>query len=145
MARYSASVSKASGAAAGWVAQFRTGAAKDARIWEIHAFAETAVAGTLGLTRSAGVGATFTSTTPQAEDSSNGTAASVAIDTAATTAPTQAGSPVYFRRVALPATVGSGIIWSFPTGLVVPVSSGLLVWQLSALAVTYGLSFVYDE
>lgn len=145
MARYSGAVSKASGAAAAWLVQFRTSSTKDARIWEIHAFAESAVAGTLGLTRSNSVGATFTSTTPAAEDSTNGTAAVSQIDTAATTAPTQAGTPVYFRRVALPATIGAGIIWSFPTGLVVPVSAGLLVWQLSSAAVTYGITFVHDE
>lgn len=145
MARYSAAVSKASGAAAAWLVQFRTSSTKDARVWEVHAFAESAVAGTLGLTRSATVGATFTSTVPAAEDSSNGTAASAAVDTAATTAPTQAGTPVYFRRIQLPATIGAGVIWSFPLGLVVPVSAGLLVWQLSAAAVTYGITIVYDE
>src|SRR4051794_10299433 len=145
--RYSCAVAKASGAAAAWVAQFRTPAGRDARVWEIHAFAETAVAGTLGLVRSASVGAVFTSTTPQTEDGNNATAAGAQclVDTAATTAPTQAPTPVYLRRAALPATIGAGIIWQFPDGLVVPVSSGLLVWQLSALAVTYGLTFVYEE
>jgi hypothetical protein len=125
--------------------QFRTGSTKDARVWEIHAFAESAVAGTLGLTRSAATGTITASTTPASEDSSNGTAASCTLDTAASSAPTQAATPVYFRRSALPATVGAGIIWSFPLGLVVPVSSGLLIWQLSALAVTYGITVVYDE
>jgi hypothetical protein len=145
--RYSCSVSKASGAAAGWVTQFRTPSNRDARIWEIHAFAETAVAGTLALVRSLTVGSGFTSTTPQTEDGNNVTAAGALclVDTAATVAPTEAAAPVNMRRIALPATIGSGIIWQFPDGLVIPVSSGLLVWQLSAAAVTYGLTFVHEE
>ncbi len=144
MAKYAAGVSKASGAAAAWLLQLRTPSTVDARVWEVHCFAETAVAGTVALIRSASVGATFTSTIPQAEDAKSG-AALVTVDTAATTAPTVSGTPVHLRRTALAATIGSGIIWTFPEGLVVPVSSGLLVWQLSAAAVTYGVTFVYDE
>lgn len=144
MATYSAAVSKASGAAAAWLLQLRTPTTKDARVWEVHVFAETAIAGTVGLIRALSIGATFTSTTPQAEDSSSA-AALCTVDTAITTAPTIAATPVYFRRTALPASIGSGIIWQFPRGLVVPVNSGLLVWQLSAAAVTYGVTFVYDE
>ena len=144
MARYAVAVSKASGAAAAWHTQLRTPATKDCRVWEVHVFAETAVAGTVGLIRAATVGATFTSTTPAAEDTSSA-ATTTLLDTAATTAPTIAASPVYFRRAALPATIGSGIIWQFPSGLIVSAASGLLVWQLSAAAVTYGVTFVFDE
>lgn len=144
MATYSGAVSKASAAAAGWLLQLRTPTSKDARVWEVHVFAETAISGTVGLIRSLSIGATFTSTTPQAEDSSSA-AALCAIDTAITTAPTIAATPVYFRRAVLPATIGAGIVWQFPRGLVVPTNSGLLVWQLSAAAVTYSVTFVYDE
>jgi hypothetical protein len=45
----------------------------------------------------------------------------------------------------LPATIGAGVIWTFPQGLVVPVSGFLVVWQFSALAVTYSVSFDYEE
>jgi hypothetical protein len=45
----------------------------------------------------------------------------------------------------LPATIGAGVIWTFEDGLVIPVSSYLVLWQYSALAVTYSCYFVYDE
>jgi hypothetical protein len=144
MARYSAGVSKASGAAAAWLAGLRCPATADARVWEIHVIAETAVAGTVDLRRitTAGTGAA-TSTTPTAEDSSATAASTVLIDTAfATAAPLATG--VSIRRYALPATIGQGIIWTFPQGLVVPVSGAIGIYQLSALAVTYGVTFVFD-
>ena len=45
----------------------------------------------------------------------------------------------------LPATIGAGIIWSFPLGLAVPVSSSIALWQTSSVAVGYAVYFVYDE
>lgn len=144
MARYSAAVSKASGASAAWLMGLRCPATNDARVWEIHVLAETAVAGTVDLRRitSAGVGAA-TSTTPVAEDSSSAAAVAV-VDTAfVTTVP--AASGVSLRRFALPATIGQGIIWTFPQGLIVPVSGAIGIYQLSALAVTYGVTFVFDQ
>jgi len=40
----------------------------------------------------------------------------------------------YFRRVSLPATVGTGVIWTFPEGLVIPVSSSVIIWNLDTNA-----------
>jgi hypothetical protein len=59
-----------------------------------------------------------------------------------TTAPT-AGTAL--RRMVLPATIGAGVIWTFPNGLVLPTSSFFVVWQFSALAVTYSVYFDYEE
>lgn len=144
MARYSAGVSKASGAAAAWLMGLRCPATADARIWEIHVLAESAVAGTVDLRRitTAGTGAA-TSTTPVADDVS-AAAATVLVDTAfATAVPVATG--ISIRRYALPATIGQGIIWTFPQGLVVPVSGAVGLFQLSTLAVTYGVTWVFDQ
>lgn len=143
MSRYNLAATKTTGAAAGMIVQLRTGASRDLRIWEIGVFATTAVSGSVGLIRPSAVGATFTSTgTGQPEDNVSGAGVAV-IDTAATTAPTI--GTTYMRQATLPATIGAGIVWTFPNGLVVPVSSSMAIWQTSAAAVGYAVYFVYDE
>lgn len=143
MARYGLAATKTTGAAAGLIAQLRTGSARDARIWEIGVSATTAVSGAVGLIRPSAVGATFTSTgTGQAEDPVSGAGVAV-IDTAATTAPTIGST--FMRQVTLPATIGAGWVWPFPDGLIVPVSSSFAIWQTSAAAVGYAVYFLYDE
>jgi hypothetical protein len=48
----------------------------------------------------------------------------------------------FIRRIGLPATIGAGFIWTFSDrGLVVPVSSSIILWNLSAT----GVSDVYVE
>lgn len=131
MARYSAGFTKAAPAAGTFVSQIRTTSTKDIRVWEIGAFASTAVALSLGLIRSTTVGATFTTVTPAADDTSAG-AATALVDTAITTQPTIGTG--FMRKIVLPATIGAGIIWSFPMGLVVPTSAGLLLWNFHGSA-----------
>lgn len=144
MARYSVAVQKASGASAAWLMGLKTPATRNARVWEIGVFAESSVAGTLGLRRTTtnGTGAA-TTTVPASEDSTASTAV-VLLDTAyATSIPTS--NAVYFRRAALPAVIGAGLIWTFPTGIVIPVSASLQIDQISTAAVTYGVYWVYEE
>ena len=38
----------------------------------------------------------------------------------------------FFRRIALPSTIGTGVIWTFPKGLTLPVSDSLVLWNLAA-------------
>jgi hypothetical protein len=143
VSRYSLSATKTTGAAAGLIAQLRTGSARDLRIWEVGVFATTAVSGSIGLIRPSAVGATFTSTAAgQPEDPVSGAGVAV-IDTVAGTPPTIGAT--YLRQATLPATIGAGVIWTFPNGLVVPISASMALWQTSALAVGYALYFVYDE
>lgn len=150
MSRYTAAFAKTTGAAAGPIADIRTAAAKDIRVWEIWVSLDTAVAGTIGLVRTTSAG-----TTPAgdqvavAEDYSNTRTVASHIYTTYATEPSQATT--YMRRVVLPATIGSGIVWTFPEGIVVPSSTdsatanGLLLRQLSALAVTYSVAVVFEE
>lgn len=150
MARYTVAFAKTTGAAAGPIMDLRPAAAKDARLWEVGVFAETAVAGTVGLVRSTSAGTTpGGAVVPQAEDYSNTRACTVNCYTTYATEPTQAG--VYLRRAVLAASIGSGIIWTFPDGIVIPTSTdtatgnGLMLRQLSALAVTYSVYAVIEE
>jgi hypothetical protein len=57
------------------------------------------------------------------------------------TAPTN-----FMRRVQLPATVGSGIVWVWAPGeFIVPISANLCIWQISAAAVGYDCYIKYVE
>jgi len=150
VARYTVAFSKTTGAAAGPICDIRPAAAKDCRVWELAIFAETAVAGTVGLVRSTNAGTTpGGDTVPQAEDYSNTRACTVHCYTTYATEPTQAS--VYLRRAVLAATVGSGVVWTFPEGIVVPTSTdsatanGLMLRQLSTAAVTYSVYAVIEE
>lgn len=143
MARYEIGAQKVTTAAAGLLCQLRANSTRDLRVFEIGVFNVSGVAGEVGLIRPTAVGATFTSTAVGAA-LDNASAAGVAVvDTAATTPPTIGTN--YMRRAQLPATVGSGLIWTFPLGINVPVSSSIALWQLSAAAVTYDVYFDYDE
>jgi len=143
VARYRTGVTKAAPATGTFVSQFRTPADRVARIFEIKVFTSTAVALSVGVIRSATVGATFTSATPQAEDVRS-VASTCAVDTAITTAPTI--GTVYMEKIVLPAVIGSGMIWTFPQGLVVPVSAGLLLWNFgAATGPAVEVSWIHDE
>ena len=143
MARYALAAPKTTGAAAGFITQLRAGASRDLRVYEIGCFTASAVSGTVGLIRPSAVGATFTSVGPgAAEDAAVGAGLAV-VDTAITTVPTI--GTVFMRRVVLPASIGAGIIWTFPLGINVPVNGGLDLHQISAAAVSYETYFVYEE
>ena len=113
------------------------------RVFEIGIFSTTTVAANVGLIRPTAVGATFTSTVPGASEDFAAAVGVAVVDTAAGTAPTIGTN--WMRRVQFPATIGSGIIWTFPMGLNVPVSSSIALWQNSAAAVGYEVYFTYDE
>lgn len=144
MAQYSASITKTTSTAAAAIATLSTGTARDARIFEVGVFATTAAAGEVGLGRPAntpgtpsggGVGA--------AMDNVSGAGVAVIANTWATTQPT--APTMAMRRIQLPATIGAGVIWTFPKGIVLPTSGFLMVWQFSAVAVGYDVYFDYDE
>jgi hypothetical protein len=130
MARYALSVlttGTASGAAA-W--EIRTSANVRARIMEIGVFLNAATASLIGLGRPAAIGVTPTSPVDfLPEDSADPTVASQVQSalawTTGPTAPTQ-----FLRRVGLAAAIGSGVIWTWQNGLVIPVSSSVVLWNL---------------
>lgn len=143
MARWSVATAKTTTAAAGIIAELRTAAARDARVWEIGVFADTAVASTLALYRSGGAGTTpGGAVVPTPDDSSVTATANENLYLTYGTEPTTATTPL--RRCSLPATIGAGIIWTFPEGIVIPVSSGLMLRQTSVLAVTYSVYVNYE-
>lgn len=143
MARYNVGTAKTTGAAAGLICQLRAGAARDMRVWEIGVFSTTTVAANVALIRPSAVGATFTSTAAGSPEDFAASAGVAVVDTAAGTAPTIGTN--WMRRIQFPATIGSGVIWTFPMGLNIPVNGSLALWQNSAAAVGYEVYFTYDE
>lgn len=112
--------------------EIRTGATPGrARLMELGVFLGAATASTYGLGRPAAIG--ITPTTPVdflVEDPADVLASGVVQSALAwATGPTVPAA--FFRRIGLPATVGNGVIWTFPKGLVIPVSSSIVLWNLA--------------
>lgn len=142
MSAYSLGVRTSSGTtgAAAW--EIRSASTDRLRIMEIGIFLAAATASTYGLGRPAAIGITPTSpVTLLAEDFADPPATGTSA-LAWGTGPTVPAA--FLRRVSLPATVGSGIIWTFPKGLVIPVSSSLVLWNLATNGVVDAYA-VIDE
>lgn len=112
------------------------------RIMEVGINLAAATASTYGLGRSGNVP---TQTSPvillaeNPNDPTGQTGAAVAWSVAPTV-PTQ-----FFRRISLPGTVGTGIIWTFPRGLILAVSSSMLIWNLATNSASTNAWWVCDE
>lgn len=144
MALYSLGV-RTSGVTTGTAAwEIRTSANVRARLMELGVFLAAATASTFGIGRPAAIG--VTPTTPvdfQPEDPADPTvSAQVQSALAWGTGPTTPTN--FFRRISLPATIGTGIIWTWQKGLVIPVSSSLVLWNLAANGVVDAYALI-DE
>lgn len=146
-AGYSIADRSASVTAAARLAELRTTATDRGYIREIGVSVGVAGASpTIGLIRPNAIGVTPTS--PKTAQSNDPAQPAGTLTTAVAwgTAPTLPGSPVYLRRVTLPATLGAGWVWSFGYGeLVVPVSSSLLIDLVAiSAAVATAIDFYFD-
>jgi hypothetical protein len=144
MARYSYAwtVAGVSNSALAWL---RSTTAKDMRIWEIAVYQSsgTAAATDIGVGRPAAISATPTTVVPQAEDPSSG-AASCTGSVAATTKPTVPS--LFLRRFGIPATIGAGVIWTYPQGLIVPTGPAeLVIWNIGTATSNFSGYLIYDE
>lgn len=130
---YEAGVTGVAAAAGAAYATIHTGANAKAAIREIGIFLSSATASSIGLIRASNTPVATTSQLGQAQDSVQ-PASTVNIDTAWSTAPT-VGS-IFLRKAGLPATIGSGIIWTWPngSGLVIPTSAWLVIWNFGGSA-----------
>ena len=122
--------------------ELRSASTERLYVREIGIFMGAATASTYGLGRPAAIGVTPTSpVTGQAVDPAEaaGTAQTAVAWGTAPTAPT---SSIYLRRIGLPAAIGAGVIWTFrDPGLVVPVSSSIVIYNLA----TNGVVDIYAE
>lgn len=113
--------------------EIRTGATPGrARLLELGIFNNAATAGVIGLGRPGAIGAGATGLVDFQPEDPNDVLASGVVQGATgwTTAPT--APTAFFRVIALPATIAVGVIWTFPKGIVIPVSSSIVLYLIAA-------------
>jgi hypothetical protein len=122
-------------------AEYRTGASKRAKVLEMSIIQVTATAESLGLGRPQAIGITPVNVLFQMDDP--GEAASVMNGSLSwATSPTV--PLIFHRRWNSAATAGVGIVWTFPRGLIIPVSSSVVVWNITT-AVACDVNVALDE
>jgi hypothetical protein len=111
--------------------------------WGITLNAATAT--TLGMGTPAAIGTTPTSAVKALqEDTGNSTTAFTTAASAWATAPTT--PTAYSRRVSLPASIGAGIIWTFPRGVTILSAKTWAAWNIGGAAMSASdVWFVLDE
>ena len=103
------------------------------RLLELGMTINAATASAFGFGTPAATGITPTTpVTVLAEDAGNTAAGNTTTALAWSTGPTIPAN--FYRRVSLPATIGAGIIWTFPRGISVLKTKSLILWNLSAVS-----------
>ncbi len=143
---YEVALTKTTPIGPGPIFTLATGTTIRPSIREIGIFiAPTAVASIVGIGRPAAVGSgTTTGVFGQPLDPNDPASTCGLISSYATTQPT---TPAAFtRRIDFPATVGSGVIWTWPSNTFkVNVNSNLCIWQISSAAASYDVYVVWEE
>lgn len=120
--------------------QARSAATVRPKVLEMSYIQLTAIASQIGLGRPQAVALTPTDVLFQADDP--GDPASVCNGNIAWgTSPTV---PLQYHRRANLTLASVGVIWTFPRGLVIPVSGGVVIWNI-ATTVAADVSTVIDE
>lgn len=122
--------------------EVRSAATARPKVLELGYFLGAATASTVGLGRPAAIGVTPTSPQTVLGEDPADPAGSTTTALAWATGPTVPAN--FFRRIGLPATIGTGVIWTFPRGLGLPVSNSVVVWNISATGVA-DIYAVVDE
>jgi hypothetical protein len=104
----------------------------------------TALASTYGLGRPGNDGSVAqTSPSLLQAEAAGGPPAQSGTAVAWGTAPTV--PTVFHRRVSIVAATGAGIIWTFPRGLEIAQSNGIVQWNLAANSASINVTVVCDE
>jgi hypothetical protein len=94
----------------------------------------TGTASSYGLGRPAALGITPGTITTFVRDNSNDPACVTTLNLTWGTSPT--APTTFHRRTNTAATIGVGIVWTFPAGLTVPVSGALVNFNVTATVAT---------
>lgn len=122
--------------------EIRTTAAVRATILELSIVQATGTAQSLGFGRPQAIGVTPGGTSTPIRDEPG---SPVCVTTTALSWGTSPTVPLVFaRRWNSAATIGVGVIWTFPRGFVIPVSSSAVVWNITA-AVASDICVALDE
>ncbi len=119
-------------AAAQW--EIRSTSAVRPVVYEIGISVTAATASIFGIGRPAAIGVTPTSPQTFLAEDAGGPAATTTACVAWGTPPTVPTN--FFRRFGIPGVVGNQIILTFPRGLIIPISSSLVIWNIGTNAVS---------
>ena len=144
MSRYHVGFVTAAAAAAAALFDIRTNTTARAKILEIGMFCTAATAVTLSLERQTTLGTASTTVVPQAGEPGD-PAATALLGTAWSVAPASTAVPL--RRMAIPANIGAGVIWTFGIGdLIIPISSSIIMMNRGGAASGIMTGYVtFDE
>lgn len=142
MAVYSLGVRTSNVTIANACLEIRTAATDRARIMEMGIFMAAATASTFGIGRPQAIGITPTSPVTVLSEEFADPAGTVTTALAWGTGPTV--PTAFLRRVTLPATIGAGVVLTFPRGLIIPISSSIVVWNITGTGVS-DIYVVIDE
>jgi hypothetical protein len=113
------------------------------RVMEFGINLGAATASTYGIGRSANTPTQSGAVTVLAENY-NDPAGQTTTAVAWTTAPTVPAN--FFRRISLPSTIGAGIIWTFPRGLILQSAGpSFTLWNLAVNSASTNVHIVVDE
>lgn len=122
--------------------EVRAGATNRPRLLEMGIWLNAATQSPIGIGRPQAVGITPTTpVTVQAEDPADA-AGLTQTALAWGTAPTV--PLAFFRRVNIAATIGAGVILTFPRGIVIAASGSLVTWNIAAVSLA-DIHVVVDE
>lgn len=122
--------------------ELRTTAGVIARLLEFSLIQLTGTASSYGLGRPAAQGVTPATTSTFQRDNSADPACVTTVSLTWGTSPTAPTN--YHRRTNTAATIGVGIVWTFPRGLIIPVSASLVCFNITA-TVALDVNFAIDE
>ena len=121
--------------------ELRTGSAGKPKIVDLNIVQVTATASSYGFGRPAAAGIGPSNTLFQMDDPNDpGSVNNVSITWA--TSPTSPNT--FMRRWNSAATAGVGIVWTFPRGLIIPIASSMVVFNITA-TVACDINNVLDE
>lgn len=121
--------------------EWRASASNRPKVLEVSWISATATAVSIGLGRPGAIGVTPVNVLFQADDP--GEAASVTNGSLSWgTSPT--APSIYHRRTNTSASIGTGIVWTFPRGLIIPASGSLVIFNITA-SVAADVNCVIDE
>ncbi len=143
MAIYSASLNGTVGTITTPSWDIKASASNEPAVMELGIMNGAATACTYGYGRSSNTPTQTGTVLVQAEDEGR-PAGLTTVAVTWSTAPTVPA--VYFRRCYLPATIGAGIIFTFPRGLTLAAGGASLVqWNIAASSAVYSVHAVVDE
>ncbi len=112
-------------------------------IYELHLDLGAATASTYGFGRAAAAGTQTSGVAVLPHGPSNVMTGKSTCAVAWSAAPTIPAN--FLRRKSLPATIGAGVIWTFPGGISVAAAGEMVVWNLATNSAALNVTVVSEE